>query len=301
MRSGAARVAAPTRGWLAPLLITVAVAAYVGLYLRTPLDFWYEDDANVAAAVANAPGPWTFFLSREGLSLGVIGTQPVPFFNVTFWIDQQIAPRSPLFAYLHTACSLWVSALLLHRVATGWLPGHWALGLTLLWLGLPGTICLAEYNSCRHFLEGFAWSLGAVLCARAALARRGGRAAAFAVAAAVLYLCASLSKQLYVATTFAFVGAMFVGAGRWRLALPLGVAGAAYVQLFHHALLGLADPYGQPLMSLRQYPLFLLRLPAVLTGSPLGWLAAATWLTRRWRRPPGRAKWGGDTSLVQPP
>lgn len=262
--------------WVAPAVITAVVAVYILLYLQTPFGFWYEDDANVAAAVAQVDGPWTFFLSKEGLSLGVIGTQPVPFFNLSFWLDQQVAPRSPAFAYAHTAVSLWICALLLYRVAEAWVSPRWATALAVAWLALPGTICFAEYNSCRHFLEGFLWSLLAVLAARRALVATGGRAVAWAGAAAACYLCASLSKQLYVTTTFALVAATFAGRRRWGLLAPLAAAGAAYVG-YHAAVLGLVNTYGHPMLSPREAADFLVKLPAILAGGPLGWLAAGVW------------------------
>ncbi len=133
--------------WRDASIVTALTAIYVLLALRLQSLWWFEDDPYQIAYAARHQ-PWEFFLSREGLSKGLVGLQFTPIQNLSYWVDGQLARESAGFAYAHTAVSLWVAMHLWFAVLRRWIGRGAALTVVVL---TPFALVLVLFVSRRRW------------------------------------------------------------------------------------------------------------------------------------------------------
>lgn len=261
---------ARSRIWWA-LLLTAGLVYHVVL-LRTYSHWWFEDDPAVLAAVKTVANPLRFFFDR-GLIQG-FSAALVPMLPISMWIDSALAYRSVGFAHLHHFVSLEVTLILLFGVLRGFgLKSRHACALAILWLLLPATVVVNEFLSVRHYLEGFAWSLAAILVAQK-ISQGRWRVNAGTMAVLLLLLgAAALSKEIFAFTVPIFVFFYLYDAGRRAAAAVLLLVPALYLADRIWAL-GTSIYYQAPFVGAGEYLLFLSRFPYIFAGNIGGYVLA---------------------------
>lgn len=270
----------------AGLLLLVLVSFLVFGLARTPSDWWFEDDTWHLAFVRDHPNPIGYFTQKELIREVSVGLAVTPWFPFTFWLDRQIAPLSPMVAYLHSAFAFFLAALLLYRLLLRWLDRPHALGVAVLWVLLPSSIVTVEFLSTRHYLEGLIFSIVSFWMACLAGRSPGGEGRGYCWAAAVVYLLACTTKEVYVSTTWLLVVGSFVWYKRYGAVAGMFLCGLLYVLYRFWGIGPSMKSFNDS--SLAVYHLFLARLPFMFTGNRGGYvlfalmLAAVVWLA--WKR-----------------
>lgn len=248
---------------------------YHSLGLCTFVHWWFEDDAGLFAFAHNVGNPLRFFCDLHVLRQFHGATPMLP---LSLWIDSAVAYRSIFFAHLHQVFSLAVTLILLFHVLRGFgLDARQAFALCLVWVCLPAVVVGNEFLSTRHYLEGFAWSLGAVLVAQK-IGKEEWResfltgALFFAVLAG-----AALCKELYVITVPLFVF-LYLFSCRKYYAAAVAIAIVPLYGLYRYWAIGSDLTYEAPLLDFRGYLQFLGRVPYILAGNAGGYLLMAVFV-----------------------
>lgn len=225
------------------VIISLSVLFQVFVVCRTPFSFWFEDDPVLVSFTSLHPHPFVYFFSPTLLQVPVVGAlQPLPFQNFGYWIDSHLMGASPVGAYLHSAIFFWFSALLLFQVLSYFMERKGALLLTTLWQYLPVSIVLLEFVATRNYLYGFTFSLLAFWAAQQAVARKGDSSRLGLIAMAFLCLCAALSKQIYLTSTFPLIFGFLWYHRHWKGVGVMIATGAAYLS-YVYWLTGLKNNY----------------------------------------------------------
>jgi hypothetical protein len=245
---------------------------YHGLGLRTFIHWWFEDDAGLFAYVHDFANPLRFFWDHNALKQF---RGAVPMQSLSLWIDSALAYRSILFAHLHQVFSLAVTLILLFHVLRGFgLSGREAFAICLVWLCLPAVVVVNEFLSARHYLEGFAWSLGGVLVAQQI--GQGKWRESFLTEALLFATLAgaALCKELYVITLPLFV-ALYLSSRRKYHAATVAIAIVPLYTVYRYWAIGSDSTYEAPFLDFWGYLQFLGRVPYIFAGNAGGYVLMA--------------------------
>ncbi len=254
----------------AGLALLVLVSILVFGLARTTSDWWFEDDTWHLAFVRDHPNPIGYFTERELIREVSVGHAVTPWFPFTFWIDRQVAPLSPRVAYIHSALSYLLAALLLYWVLAHWMGRSHALGVAFLWTLMPSSIVTVEFLSTRHYLEGLILSLVSFWMACRAVNSPNGEGRGYYWAAAVFYLLACTTKEVYVSSTWLLVTGIFAWRRRFIAVGGMFLSGLVYALYRFWGIGSSMKSFNDS--SLEVYHLFLARLPIMFTGNRGGYL-----------------------------
>ncbi|MDJ0835030.1 MAG: hypothetical protein QNK37_00855 [Acidobacteriota bacterium] len=240
------------------------------LISATPGDWWFEDDSPHRVFVRDHPNPIAYF-GPELVSKLSLNNSVTPWFTFTFWIDTLFHPTSTAPAYWHSLFSFWVTACLLFLVLRRLMDEGIALATVLLWPFLPSSIVTLEFLSTRHYLEGLAFSLAAVLFCLKAVEEEGKQI--YMWTASAFYLLACTAKEVYVSGTFFVLICFYLKARRFGAAVGVFGCGLLYAGYRFLSLGAGGKPMDMSFLS--QYDLFLTRYPFMFGGNNGGYLLAA--------------------------
>lgn len=248
---------------------------YYALFLQSFSHWWFEDDPGQFAFVRHISNPLSFFTDIRVIKGFGAGGAIAPFQAVSEWIDSHIAYRSTRFATWHNIVSLAVTLLLFFYVLRrfAFTTGA-AVMLVGLWLCLPATIAVNEFLATRHYLEGFAASLLAIILAQSIAAgswRENWKSIALlsvAVAHAALY------KEVFAVATPVFLAIYLFASGRKRAAAATIVVLGLFFG-YRYWVFGASASWGTPFLGPLAYLKLLGRMPYIMAGNFGGYLLIA--------------------------
>lgn len=260
-----------THKWGFALLALVALVQVFGL-CQTWGDFWFEDDAPHRVFVRDHNNALAYF-GPELVKKLSLGHSVTPWFPFTFWMDHQMSAEGAMPAYLHTGFSLWLTACALFVLAGKLMNPRWALAVSVVWFWLPSTVVITEFLSTRHYLEGCLLSCISLALCLHSNEQEGRRRMWFTLGAAVFYLLATTTKEVYVSATWVLLLGFYAYAKRWAAVVGTVLCGVAYAgyRLLSLGLVG--KSLGESFAS--RYHLFLARWPYMFTGNEGGYLLVA--------------------------
>lgn len=260
------------------LLAAAALAvsfAYDALFLRTFSHWWFEDDPILFAIAGRITNPLSFFTDIGVIKGFGAGGALTPFQAVSEWIDGHIAYRSVRLATWHNIVSLAATLFLFFHVLRRFAFTTGAAILLIgLWLCLPATIAVNEFLAARHYLEGFAASLLAIIIAQSfstGVWRENWKSVAvlsIAVAHAMLY------KELFAVATPLFVAFYLYAYGRKRAAAAT-LAVLCLFFVYRYWVFGANVSWGSPFLGPLDYLKLLGRMPYIVVGNFGGYLLIA--------------------------
>lgn len=243
---------------------------FSAIYLQITSHSWYEDDPNIFYYANTIKNPFSIFLDRSVLQHFTTGKALVPMQLLSVWGDVKFFGFQPLAAYLHSLVSFLVALCFMYSVLVEWTKQKAiSFGGCVLWMLLPSTISIHEFNSARHYMEGLVFFLSVVWLL---LRHRESSNDYWSITCLIvlLSLCSMLSKEIYATTvpTLLMLAGIFRRNYRWMgLALALIVLYA----LYRFWIIGSGLDYTMPLVGMADYILLLQRFPYMLTASNLGY------------------------------
>ena len=219
-------------------LILISLAFH-GSALR---GWWLSDDPQVLIqAVRDSPREY-FFVPEAWRYLS--SSNFTPLVTLSFEADLAVGGLDPRPFYLHQFLALTLCAVLLYFYLVPWTGDIAALAGALLFLVSPQAILSARMLMVRHYVEGLALALIALLLWRRG--RAGGVVST--LLAAVAYLLAMLAKEVYATLPlfmlFESSAAQEPGQRLARRIAPVTLAAAGYV-IWRMAILGSMGGYGR--------------------------------------------------------
>jgi len=272
-------------GLLFVLAVLVVGVSNVLWHLRTPGDWWFEDDPYLYAAIRDVASPWLFFYDVAANRLATGPNELAPMLLSSMWLDSWLAPRSTVWAYAHsglvylaTALAFYFAMLRLFRERL------LAFATTIAWMLLPSTTVLVEFLSTRHYLIGMFWALMAAMSVDDALKAQPGRRAFPLFRVAAFTWLSIISKEFFPPAVLTLTFLWFAWRRDWRGALIPVVLGAAYA-IYRIAMTEPAVAYyGNVLMSPQQVLKLIAHLPYMTYGGWAGYLALALTALLLWRK-----------------
>lgn len=260
---------------LAALLVSFI---YHAVFLRAFSHWWFEDDPAQFAFVKHVSNPAAFFTDLDIIHRFGGGAAVAPMQALSEWVDSQLAYRSVKFALWHNIVSLAVTLLLLFYVLRRFaITTTGALVLIGLWLCLPATIAVNEFLSARHYLEGFAASLIAILFAQALVAGGWRENWKSVVLLSLAVVHASLYKEVYATALPIFLCFyLYVGGRKYAAAANLVVLGLFFA--YRYWAFGANVHWDAPFLGPAEYLKFLARLPYIFAGNSGGYLLLVLFL-----------------------
>jgi hypothetical protein len=262
--------------WMCAVFAGVALS-YHFFFLKTFDHWWVDDDPRNFAVVRSVSNPLSFFtdppIARNFSSTNTVN----PMLALSIWLDTRLADRNFRFAQLHNVLILTATLCLLFLILRRCgLSSTGAFATSLIWLFLPATGIVSEWLAARHHLEGFTWSLAAVLVAQK-LVQREWLQNAWSIGLLLLLVgFAALSKETS-AITVAFGLSLYLWhRGRRHAAISCVALFLAYVG-YRSWLVGFTAGEGHylALPSALVFAHFLARLPYIFTGNSGGYLLVA--------------------------
>lgn len=260
-------------------LAAVALLALPWLLYGAAFDLWWTHDDFFQLRFTAAHAPWEYGLD-PGVWRLLSNRVLSPLLFASYDLDLALAGPDPPFFYGHQLLSLGLAALALFALLRLWLPPCWALlgGIVLL-LG-PPVAALASLLMTRHYPEALLFALLSTWAFGAAVRRRSASAWALSGLSSVLYLSASLAKEIAVPLPV-LLALLPAGTLRRRLVLLAFHAGALLLYTAYRVWM-LGTPFGGSGWAVRpgEWAGLTLRLPGEvareLAGpSPWGWVALA--------------------------
>ena len=262
------------------LLAAGALAALAWAFYAAALGLWFTNDDFFQLH---------FVLVHSHLSYLVRPAvwQQLPFQMVTpllfasFDLDLSLFGLAPRGFYVHQLLVVCLAGAAFYLLLRMWLPRWLALAGGFLLLAGPPLTASVGLIMVRHYLEGMLpAAVSTALFVHALRTPRRGRALAWALLSAGLYLAAALEKEIFVPLVLVL---LVLPEGSWRerlgRALPHLAALAAYV-VYRLLMLGvLVGGYGWAVRA-RELPRLAVLLPGHLLadlagGRALGWTALA--------------------------
>lgn len=171
--------------------ITLSLAAWGSRW-------WSGDDPVILRHAMDHPWPAFFFDPLVWRDLTFANLTPL--LTASFRLDWLLFGLSPLAFHLHQLTLLWLALVLLHRVLRRWLTPIGAC-TALLWIGFgkPLVEC-ANFLMLRHYVEGLALSLAAILLFIRVIDGDGGGWKSAIRNASLLTCCvaAATAKEIFV-------------------------------------------------------------------------------------------------------
>lgn len=269
--------AAPLRTFLLAFLLLATVFL---AHLPVLDGWWTTDDPQVLLqAMRSSPIEVLF----DPAAWRVLSTSSfTPLVTLSFGFDLALFGLEPLFFYEHQILAIALVALLAFLLLERSCGTIVAILVAAAAAASPAMALAANSLMVRHYLEGLAFGLAALLVLRLAPAERKSFGPDLAIAA--LYLFAMLAKEIYAPLPLLFVAELRIRQVPWRglivRMIPTAVAAAIYL-VWRSAMLGSGGGYGTGI-DLREILLLAPRLVAmVLAPVPplvIGALAAAVLL-----------------------
>jgi len=258
-------------------MILLAFSAVYHLTLtRLTSDFWYIDDPGLYDMVSRVEEPWRFFTDPHLIRAGGMDRYLTPWRQVSMWLDQRIAPRSPGFAYLHTIASMLLCTVLMFAVGRRFVPEPIALAASCLWLLPTSTITVIEWLAARHYLEGMVFLAAALwLFLRSDEAEGTARRTWWALGSVLAVVMAALCKEIYMTSAFAMLFCLALHRRRGGVALGL-IAAAIGCGIYRIATVGVSA--AENLLEAEHLGEFTARIPVLLAGGIWGWLLVPVFL-----------------------
>ncbi|MGD1148641.1 MAG: hypothetical protein ABR961_11900 [Thermoanaerobaculaceae bacterium] len=254
--------------WAEAAIAGCCVAMLAGTYGRLLGAFFYADDLLSLWAVASTPLP-AFFFSPERLR--AMTTSFTPLQAVSYAVDWHLFGLKPLGSSIHNLVALVAALGLLYLVVRRWFSRLVALAAVALVIANPVTLSVATWAGSRHYIEGLAWALLALVLVRRA---EGRTHAPWWAGAAALAAC--LDKEVFVALP-AVSWLLITGPlqKRWRLTMPLWLAVAIYAPWRVWMMGGLGGYVDQAGFDVSTIVLLLKGVPQALA---VHWFPGAVWL-----------------------
>lgn len=241
-----------------------AVILLIGGLLRWGSIWWWSGDDPALLKLSINSRYWEHFLSPSTYR-ELTASNLTPWAFTLYKLDWDLFGFRPAAFHLHQFFSISIALFLLQRLCRRWFGLTASMVAVLAFMLSKPMIEAGETLMQRHYVEGLAFSLGAVLCFLRSLRSSGG---AWSGASAVLYFLACSAKEIYVPLPIVL---LILPAGAWRPRLKSAVAPfavlAVYI-LWRHWMLGNLGGYGVKVDVARilQTPISLLDL--------LGWHGA---------------------------
>jgi hypothetical protein len=268
------------------LLAVCALAGLAGLLYSAILGLWWTNDDffQMRYVLTHRPLDYTF---RPAVWRELPFQMLTPLLFLSLHLDLGLFGLAPGGFYLHQLLALSLAAAAFYLLLRLWLPRLLSFAGGVLFLAGAPVAATAGPLMCRHYLEGAGlgllstWSL---VCAVRVEGRTQGRAwtlwQGVALVSALLYLLASLAKEVFVPLVLVL---LVLPEGRWRervrLALPHLAALAVYIGYRIYMLGMLFGGYGW-VVTPRDLPRLAAALPGKMLSDlagnhPLGWAALA--------------------------
>lgn len=263
-------------------LLSALLALQLIRLAAAPSGWWRVDDPQILRQAAQTP-PAALFLDPAA-ARELTPYHFTPWLPFSFQLDLRLAGLTPRFFYAHQFAALAGVFALAYLVFRCGLPPAASLFATLaLALTRPAAEA-AEYLMLRHYVEGLAFSLGAVLCLAAA-PRPWSRPLA-----ALLYAAACTAKELFVPLPLLLLflpGQPF--RTRRRETAPLFGIALVYAGWRLH-MVGHLGGYGTPveIAALLRLPLSLVEQVGLPTPAAALALGGLLWFAWRGTGPAGR-------------
>lgn len=245
------------------LLISLLAIINAYFHLRTPKDWWIEDDPVLYAAAAKSDHFINFFMNPSANEHGVGQNEMAQVLMASFWFDHFLAPRDARVSYWHSAIVYALSAgvffCVLRRLLAS--TGVAFLG-AVIWLSLPTTTVVVEFLSTRHYMYGMLFGLLSLeLCERAIAAQTLWRRTIFYGLFAVSLAISLIAKELFPPMMLTFLFLRFAYRRVW-IGCGLCVALAVGYAIYRFWMTDPALTYrGMPLPNFSDVFVFLSRLP----------------------------------------
>jgi len=253
---------------LAALLVSFV---YHAVFLRVFSHWWFEDDPAQFAFVKHVSNPVAFFTNLDVIHRFGGGAAVAPMQALSEWVDSQLAYRSVKFALWHNIVSLAATLVLLfYGLRRFAFTTAGTLALTGLWLCLPATIAVNEFLSTRHYLEGLAASLIAIILAQALVAgnwREDWKSVGL-LSLAVIH--ASLYKEVY-ATALPIFLCFYLYGSRRKYAAAANLVVLGLFLAYRYWAFGANVHWDAPFLGPADYLKFLSRLPYIFAGNAGGY------------------------------
>jgi hypothetical protein len=261
---------------LRTFLISFGIALiYYALFLQSFSHWWFEDDPGQFAFVRHISNPLSFFTDIHVIKGFGAGGAIAPFQAVSEWIDSHIAYRSVRLATWHNVVSLAVTLFLFFHVLRRFAFTTGAsVVLVGLWLCLPATIAVNEFLATRHYLEGFAASLLAIIVAQS-LATGSWRENWKSIAVLSIAVAhAALYKEVFAVATPVFLAIYLSVCGRKRAAAATLVLLGLFFA-YRYWVFGANVSWGTQFLGPIEYLQLLSRMPYSMAGNFGGYLLIA--------------------------
>jgi hypothetical protein len=232
-----------TRLNLVAIAILLAVALLAG---SGALRGWWRDDDPQVLLQAYLSSPLGV-LFRPAVWKTLSASNFTPLVTISFDADLAVAGLRPRFFYFHQLLAVFLAAVLLERLLRRFVRPMLSIAGAAIFLVAPQTVLAVRMLMVRHYIEGLALSLGALILWDRAIVEDSPRLRRmFAGAAAVLYLIAMLAKEVYAPLPLLFIAiALIRGVSLRRgfaLIAPAIVAAIVYVP-WRLAMLGSVGGY----------------------------------------------------------
>ncbi len=222
------------------VISVAALIVLIGALLRWGSPWWWSGDDPALLKLAINSHYWQHFLSPSAYRQ-LTASNLTPWAFTLYKLDWDVFGFRPAAFHLHQFVSIGITLILLQRLCRQWFGLSASLVAVLVFMLSKPMLEAGETLMQRHYVEGLAFSLGAVLCFLRSLERRN---TAWSAASAGLYFLACSAKEIYVPLPLVL---LVLPAGTWRARLkgalaPFAVLGA-YV-LWRQWMLGNLGGYG---------------------------------------------------------
>lgn len=274
------KVSARRRAAGLDLLAVCALAGLAWLLYSAILGLWWTNDDffQMRYVLTHRPLDYTF---RPAVWRELPFQMLTPLLFLSLHLDLGLFGLAPAGFYLHQLLALSLAAAAFYLLLRLWLPRPLSFAGGVLFLAGAPAAATAGPLMCRHYLEGAGLALlSAWSFVRAVRTEGRTRRQRLALVSALLYLLASLAKEIFVPLVLVL---LVLPEGRWRervrRGLPHLAALAVYIGYRLFMLGMLFGGYGW-VITPRDLPRLAVALPGKMLSDlagnhPLGWAALA--------------------------
>ncbi|MCC6544928.1 MAG: hypothetical protein IT392_10600, partial [Nitrospirae bacterium] len=143
--------------------------------------------------------------------------------------------------------------------------------LTLLWMILPSTIVINEFIGTRHYMEGFLFTLIAVMFAYKQVSSDENESIVIMSGIFISAFISVLYKEIFASTTLFYLFCYLSYYKKYRSAVGIVVIGCIYF-IWRTSIFGTNLQYAMPFPSLHDTLRWISKIPFILTGNWGGYL-----------------------------